>query len=67
MAQIGVNAEMLAVSDLDDKTVRMAKLEPCGNIQEAFDMALTRIKNEGKEPYAIIMPQASLTVPLQEE
>jgi hypothetical protein len=42
-------------------------MEPCQNIQEAFDMALTRIKNEGKEPYAIILPQASLTVPLQTE
>jgi nickel-dependent lactate racemase len=67
MAQIGTNAQMLAVSDLDDKTLRMAKMEPCQNIQEAFDMALTRIKNDGKEPYAIIMPQASLTVPLQNE
>ena len=67
MAQIGMNAEMLAVSDLDDKTVKMAKLEPCKNIQEAFDMALTRVKNEGKEPYAIIMPQASLTVPYKED
>ncbi|WP_406660732.1 nickel-dependent lactate racemase [Methanolobus sp. ZRKC3] len=67
MAQIGVNAEMLAVSDLDDKTLRMSKLEPCKSMQEAFDRAVSRIKEEGKEPYAVILPQASLTVPLLEE
>ncbi len=66
MAQIGVYAEMWAISDLDDKTIRMAKLQPCKNIQETFDMAVEKVKAQGKEPYAVILPQGSLTVPLLE-
>ncbi len=66
MAQIGVYAEMWAISDLDDKTIRMAKLQPCMDIQETFNRAVEKVKEQGKEPYAIILPQGSLTVPLLE-
>jgi Uncharacterized conserved protein len=66
MAQIGVYAEMWAISDLDDKTIRMAKLQPSMDIQETFDRAVEKVKEQGKEPYAIILPQGSLTVPLLE-
>ncbi|WP_342707580.1 nickel-dependent lactate racemase [Methanolobus profundi] len=66
MAQIGVYAEMWAISDLHHDTIRMAKLEPCMDIQETFDRAIAKIKEQGKEPYAVILPQGSLTVPLLE-
>ncbi|WP_406671495.1 nickel-dependent lactate racemase [Methanolobus sp. ZRKC4] len=66
MAQIGIYAEMWAVSDLDEDTLRRAKLEPYKNIQETFDRAVEEIKSQGKEPYAVILPQGSLTVPLLE-
>jgi len=64
MAQIGIYAEMWAVSDLDDDTLEKAKLKPYKNIQETFDRAVAEIRNKGKEPYAVILPQGSLTVPL---
>ncbi|MDW7730966.1 MAG: nickel-dependent lactate racemase [Methanolobus sp.] len=67
MAQIGIYAEMWAVSDLDDDILRMAKLQPCKDIQDTFDKAVAKIKNQGKEPYAVILPQGSLTVPLLEQ
>lgn len=64
MAQIGVYAEMWAVSELDDATVRKAKLQPCMDIQGTFDRAVAKIREQGKQPYAVILPQGSLTVPL---
>ncbi|MDR6223416.1 nickel-dependent lactate racemase [Methanococcoides alaskense] len=66
MAQIGTMAKMWAVSDLDDEILLRAKLEPQESIQKAFDKAVVTIKAEGKEPYAIILPQGSLTIPLIE-
>jgi nickel-dependent lactate racemase len=66
MAQIGVYAEMWAISDLNDDTIKMAKLQPHTDIQETFNKAVEKIKEQGKEPYAVILPQGSLTVPLLE-
>lgn len=66
MAQIGTWAKMWAVSDLDSDVLKSAKLESQEGIQEAFDKAINIIKEQGKEPYAIILPQGSLTVPLIE-
>ncbi|TQD25041.1 nickel-dependent lactate racemase [Methanolobus vulcani] len=66
MAQIGVYAEMWAISDLNDDTIKMAKLQPHVDIQETFNKAIEKIKEQGKEPYAVILPQGSLTVPLLE-
>lgn len=67
MAQIGIYAEMWAVSDLDDDTLKMAKLQPCKDIKETFNRAVEKIKSKGKEPHAVILPQGSLTVPLLEQ
>jgi len=67
MAQIGTWAAMWMVSDLDDSIIRKAKLEPQVGIQQAFETAVERIRAEGREPYAVIMPQGSLTIPLIEE
>ncbi|NPE28653.1 nickel-dependent lactate racemase [Methanococcoides sp. SA1] len=66
MAQIGTMAKMWAVSDLDDEILLRAKLDPQESIQKAFDKAVATIKAEEKEPYAIILPQGSLTIPLIE-
>jgi nickel-dependent lactate racemase len=66
MAQIGVYAEMWAISDLHHDTIKMAKLQPCMDIQETFNRAVEKVKEQGKKPYAVILPQGSLTVPLLE-
>ncbi|MBN2110056.1 MAG: nickel-dependent lactate racemase [Methanosarcinaceae archaeon] len=67
MAEIGVYAEMWAVSELNDDILRMAKLLPGMDVQGTFDRAIEKIKGQGKDPYAIILPQGSLTVPLIEK
>jgi nickel-dependent lactate racemase len=64
MVQIGMHAQMWAVSDLDIDTLEMAKLKPHTDLQETFDKAIAAIRAKGKEPYAVILPQGSLTVPL---
>jgi len=63
MAQIGIRAEMWAVTDLDDVTIKKAQLKPYSDIQKAVDDAVSLIKSKGKKPRAIVMPSGSLTVP----
>jgi nickel-dependent lactate racemase len=64
MAQIGVRAEMWAVTDLDDDTVKKSQLKPYSDIQTALDDAVKLIKSKGKKPRIVVMPFGSLTVPL---
>ena len=64
MAQIGLRAQMWAVTDLDDSTIKKALLKPCSDIQSAIDDAVEEIKKKGKDVKIIVMPQGSLTVPL---
>jgi nickel-dependent lactate racemase len=64
MAQIGIRAEMWAVTDLDDETIKKAQLKPYSDIQSAIDDAVKIIKEKGKQPRVIVMPSGSLTVPL---
>jgi nickel-dependent lactate racemase len=64
MAQIGIRAEMWAVTDLDDETIKKSQLKPYSNIQSAIDDAIKLIKEKGKQPKTIVMPSGSLTVPL---
>ena len=64
MIQIGMHAQMWAVSDLDIDTLEMARLKSHTGLQETFDKAIATTRAMGKEPYAVILPQGSLTVPL---
>jgi len=64
MVQIGTWAEMWAVSDLDDETIKKAMLKPYSDIQTAVDDAITLIKSKGKKPKIIVMPMGSLTIPV---
>jgi len=63
MAQIGTWAQMWAVTDLDDETVKKAMLKPYPDIQSAVDDAVKIIKDKGQHPRTVIMPQGSLTIP----
>ena len=67
MAQIGTWAEMWAVSDLDDETIKKAMLKPFHDIQTAVDEAVKHIKSKGFKPRCVVMPFGSLTIPLVEE
>ncbi len=64
MAQIGVRAEMWAVTDLDENTIKKSQLKPYSDIQTAVDDAVELIKSKGKKPRIVVMPFGSLTVPL---
>jgi nickel-dependent lactate racemase len=64
MAQIGIRAEMWAVTDLEDDIIKKAMLKPYSDIQTAVNDAVDLIKSKGKKPRAIVMPLGSLTVPL---
>jgi nickel-dependent lactate racemase len=64
MAQIGIRAEMWAVTDLDDEIIKKAMLKPYSDIQTAINDAIDLIKSKGIKPRAIVMPLGSLTVPL---
>lgn len=64
MAQIGLRAEMWAITDLDDETIKKAQLKPYSDIQPAIDDAVKLIKEKGKQPRVVVMPSGSLTVPL---
>ena len=63
MAQIGLRAEMWAVTDLDDATIKKSQLKPYKNIQNAINDAVKLIKSKGKKPKIIVMPSGSLTIP----
>ena len=64
MAQIGIRAQMWAVTDLADETIKKAQLKPYSDIQSAVDDAIEVIKAKGKQPRTVVMPSGSLTVPL---
>lgn len=63
MAEIGTWADMWAVTDLDDSTIKRAMLKPYHDIQKAVDDAVKLIKSKGKKPRIVVMPFGSLTVP----
>ena len=64
MAQIGIRAQMWAVTDLDYEIIKKSQLKPYSDIQFAVDDAVEVIKKKGKQPKTIVMPSGSLTVPL---
>ena len=64
MAQIGIRAQMWAVTDLEDEIIKKSQLKPYSDIQFAVDDAVEIIKKKGKQPRIVVMPSGSLTVPL---
>jgi nickel-dependent lactate racemase len=64
MAQIGIRADMWAVTELDDDIVKKAMLKPYSDIQTAIDDAVNKIKSKGKDPKVVLMPFGSLTIPI---
>ncbi|UCF12530.1 MAG: nickel-dependent lactate racemase [Thermoplasmatales archaeon] len=64
MAQIGIRAQMWAVTDLDNEIIKKSQMKPYSDIQLAIDDAVELIKKKGKKPTTVVMPSGSLTVPL---
>ena len=64
LLQLGARVQLYLVSDIDDKIAAEAKFIPQRDIQTAFDNAIKYIEQQRESPNIIILPQASLTVPL---
>jgi hypothetical protein len=67
MAQIGIRAQMWAVTDIEEKIIKKAKLKPYSDIQSAVNNAIQTIKASGNQPRIVIMPSGSLTIPNKKE
>lgn len=63
LAQIGVWARMMGVTELEDDLLRAVQMEPMPDIQTAVDEAIAHIRAQGKEPTFILLPAGSLTIP----
>jgi nickel-dependent lactate racemase len=64
MAQIGIHAQIWAVTDLDDEIIKKALMKPYSTIQSALNHAVEIVKSAGKQPRVVVMPSGSLTIPL---
>jgi nickel-dependent lactate racemase len=64
IAELGMKAQIWAVTNLDDATVKKAMLKPYTDIQKAVDDAILSIKSKGKKANIILIPFGSLTIPL---
>ncbi len=67
LAQIGVWARMMGVTDLPDDLLTAINMEPMPDIQTAVEKAIQHIQSQGKEPRFLILPSGSLTVPYLKE
>jgi len=64
MAQIGVWAQVWAVTELPDDQLEAINITPYHDLQKAVDDAVARIREKGSEPRTVILPSGSLTVPV---
>ncbi len=64
MAQIATWAEMWAVTDIDDETIRTALMKPYSDVQSAVEEAVAVLRSKGREPSMVVLPAGSLTLPL---
>lgn len=63
LAQIGIWARMMGVTELPDDLLRAVNMEPMPSIQSAVDDAISHVRSRGKEPTILLLPSGSLTVP----
>ena len=66
LAQIGVWARMMAVTELPDDQLEAINIEPYKELQKAVDDAVAHVKAAGEEPKITFMPGGSMTVPVLE-
>lgn len=64
LAEIGLWAEMWAVSDLQDKDIESVFMRPLHSIQDAINKA---IEKKGKEAKVLFLMDGSITVPIIEK
>jgi len=64
MAEIGMWAQMWAVTDIEDEVISKLFIKPFGSLQEALDRA---IEEKGKEAEVLFLMDGGLTVPMVSE
>lgn len=63
IAELKMNSEIWAVTDLDETLVKKAMMKPYSNVQKAVDNAINLIESRGGKPSIIVMPFGSVTIP----
>ena len=66
LAQIGVWARMMAVTELPDDQLKAIGIEAFDDLQKAVDDAIEHVRAQGEEPKITFMPSGSMTVPVLE-
>lgn len=64
IAQLAARADIWAVTDLDEQTIRSAMMTPYENLQTAVDEAVKKVTSRGMDPRVVVLPAGSLTVPM---
>jgi lactate racemase len=67
IAELATWADIYAVTDIEDKLVKKAFMEPFKNIQDAIDAAIKKIAKNGEKIRIIVMPYGGLTVPFYQK
>ncbi len=63
MLSLAEHASIWAVTELDDETLKQARIRGFVSLQEAVDRAVGDVRARGIEPSIIVLPGGSLTVP----
>lgn len=56
--------ELWSITELPEEIATKAFMKPVKGIQYALDNAIESIRRKGKDPYAIVIPQGGLIVPM---
>ncbi len=64
IAEMNLWAEIWTITDIDDETIREAKMVPKSSLQEAVDQALEKM---GPQTQLYYLPNGSMTVPIRRE
>jgi len=63
IAELATKAQIWSVSGLDESVLKKAFIRKCSDVQSALNEAVEIIKKRGDDPYVIVLPYGSLTVP----
>ncbi|MBN1280872.1 MAG: nickel-dependent lactate racemase [Candidatus Thermoplasmatota archaeon] len=64
IAQLAVDSQIWAVTDLSESIVQKAFMKPYRSLQAAMNDAVELTAQAGKQPHVVILPQGSLTIPV---
>ena len=63
IAELATKAQIWAVTSLDEPVLKKAFIKKCTTIESALDEAAEIIKKRGQNPFIVVLPYGSTTVP----